>query len=309
MSVTLNIISGPSIGRRIFIRRGQIAKVGRTERADFSIPGDSDMVEVHFAIETVGPRCLIRNLSDAAETLVNGAAVSQARLQTGDTVTAGQTAFQVTVEGDPTPGREEDEEDADAASSPPNRPPAPPQAADYCRPLKMTDPANDLLQDGMSPGDYLSLLIEKELYPDALRFLAFWLPKPVAVGWGCDCVQEVTGGKLATADQAALSAARAWAKAPTEPNRRAAESAATQTQFSGPASWLALGAFWSGGSLAAPDLPPVPPPEALTAEALTGSLMMVATQNEPMKATNRYQTFLRTGQQLIPKPATPGSRP
>lgn len=301
MSVSLQVTSGPSIGMRIHVVRGQIVKFGRTDWADYSFPTDGSMADVHFSVHTNGPLYQIRDISSGAGTLVNGAPIKEAALHTGDMVFAGKTTFSVIVEGESAPIRHPVPADtvAEELSKAAESPPTPVQATEFCRALKMSDQAKELLRDGMEPVDYLRLLIESQLYPDGLRFLAFWLPKPTAVAWACECVEQTCGEGLTPPDQTALSAAQQWAVDPCEANRRSAEAAATLTAYSGAASWLALSAFWSGGSLAAPELPVVPPGEALTAEAITGAFMLAATQKEPLKAADRYQEFLIRGQQLI----------
>ena len=51
MQVILQAIDGPAAGTRFAMRRGQIARIGRTAWADFSVPADAAMAEVHFALE------------------------------------------------------------------------------------------------------------------------------------------------------------------------------------------------------------------------------------------------------------------
>jgi predicted component of type VI protein secretion system len=303
MPVTLHVTNGPSTARKIYVARGQILKIGRTEWADVSFPNDGTMADVHFEIHATGPACLIRDTSDGLRTLVNGAPVSEANLHTGDAVVAGETTFSVAVEGESAPVRPADQAaSAPTATSTPKSksPPPDPVAADYCRPLQLSDSAKELLKEGMKPEEYLDLVIENELYPDAVRFLAFWLPRPKAIEWGCDCVEEALAETMTPLEKSALAAARKWSKEPNESHCRAAEKAAIDTDYSGAASWLALGAFWSGDSLAPADLPPVPPGEALTAEAITGALMLAATHGKAHQAFDRYRSFLRIGQQRLP---------
>ena len=51
----------------------------------------------------------------------------------------------------------------------------------------------------------------------------------------------------------------AWVEEPGETRRRRCEAAAGKTKFDGPGSWLAMAAFWSGGSIAPDDMGDVPP--------------------------------------------------
>jgi hypothetical protein len=112
--------------------------------------------------------------------------------------------------------------------------------------------------------------------------------------WACLCVRK-TADKLAEADAAALEAGERWVRQPNEENRRGAETAARNTQFETATSWVALGAFWSGGSLSAPELPAVPPADPLTAQAVGAALMLAATSGPATEAVDRYRGFLDTG--------------
>lgn len=303
MPVTLRVTSGPSTGRKVHVARGQVAKIGRTEWADISFPNDSGMADVHFVIHEDGPTTVIKDCSGGVGTHVNGTAITEVTLHTGDVVTAGETDFAVAVEGETAPVRQPLATSGDAAedgSQKSDRPPAEKVAMDYCRQLTLSDPAKELLAEGMVPAAYLELLVENELFPDALRFLAFWLPRPSAVGWGCDCVEQILAGKLTACDQKAQDAARTWSNEPNEKNCRAAEQAAIETDHSGAPGWLALGAFWSGDSLAPPDLPLVPPGEALAVEAITAALTIAATSGDSRLVPDRYRSFLNAGRNMLP---------
>lgn len=299
MPVTLQVTNGPSNGRKIYVARGQIVKVGRTEWSDVSFPNDASMADIHFEIQAIGSECRILDSSGGKGTLVNEAPVTAATLHTGDEVKAGETSFSIAVEGEAAPAKEsaavieQDQAKSSAGSSVP-------MAADYCRSLKISDPAKELLIAGMSPDSFLELVTKNQLYSDAVRFLAFWLPRPVAVAWGCDCVEKGFAGKLTAQDRISLDAARTWAKEPTESNSRAAEKAATQSNFDGAASWIALAAFWSGTSIAPAGLPMVPPGEGLTAEAITGALIKTAALGDPGKTKDRYRAFLEEGRKRLP---------
>ena len=303
MPVTLQVTNGPSAGRKIFVSRGQISKVGRTEWADNCFPNDAKMADVHFEIRTTGNACFIHDSSAGAGTQVNGVIVTESPLHTGDTITAGDTTFYVHVDGEAAPVKPSAVKDAPASSSAPAIPENQTKqrqfAADYIGPLKIGDEAKALLQNGMLPAAYLEAIIGEELYPDAIRFLAFWLPRTEAVSWGAECVESIYGDKLTAEEKAALSAAREWSKEPIAANCRIAKKAGENTNFSGPASWIAMSAFWSGDSLAPPDMAPVPPAEGLTAEAITGALMVSATSGKPAEAIGRYQAFLDSGRKRL----------
>jgi pSer/pThr/pTyr-binding forkhead associated (FHA) protein len=288
----LEATQGAAIGRTIAVRDGQTIQVGRSNWADLSVPEDAELSPVHFELQCDWKECRIRDLQSASGTVVNDAKITAAPLRTGDRVVAGATTFTVRIEG-----QQVDSGGQDAAGE--ETTPAVTPANVYCQGLELSEEAEQLLQAGLSPDAYLDLLIAGELFPDAICFLASWLPKPVAVAWGCRCVQSVLGESLKPADQAALDAAAAWAEEPEEPRRRTAEAAANACKFDGPAACLALAAFWSGGSLAPENLDPIPPPGTATAKAVTGALMMAAPHAAPTQAPQRYRKFLDEGRQLV----------
>jgi hypothetical protein len=94
---------------------------------------------------------------------------------------------------------------------------------------------------------------------------------------------------------AALQAAEAWVFQPTEENRRAAMQKAEIAGFNTPSAWSAVAVFWSGGSMAPPEAPPVPPAERLLATAVTSAVILAAVSAEPQFADRKYRRFLEAG--------------
>jgi len=160
---------------------------------------------------------------------------------------------------------------------------------------ELTGGAAELVRPGMHPREFVSLLMEHELFADAIRFLAYALPKREAVWWGWVCARRAAGESPAPAIGAALKAAEGWISQPTEEKRRAAMAAAQSAGFGTAAGCVALAAFFSGGSIAPPDAPVIPPGEYLTAKAVGGSVLMAAVAREPEKATERFKNFVAQG--------------
>lgn len=161
-------------------------------------------------------------------------------------------------------------------------------ASDVARPLTLSDKAAQLLTPSSTPRQFFDTLVAAQLLDDALRFLAAALPKREAVGWGVQCVKEVLSKPVEPSKAKAVAAAEAWVKEPSEANRLAAGAAADAAGYDTPTGCLAAAAFWSGGSLAPPHLPPVPPKDDLTGTAVTGALMLASASApngpEPAKA-------------------------
>ncbi len=149
-------------------------------------------------------------------------------------------------------------------------------AVDVARPVKLSEPAQKLLNPTLTPRQYFDLLAAAPLTDDAVRFLAAALPKREAVGWGVVCLKELLPKPLPPADAKALASAETWVKDPSEGNRRAAGAAAEVAGYGTPAGSLAAAAFWSGGSIAPANLDPVPPRDDLTGIAVAGALILAA---------------------------------
>jgi hypothetical protein len=166
-------------------------------------------------------------------------------------------------------------------------------AAEVCKRFALSEAAKPLLRETMAPRAFLDVLLQKGLYPDAIRFLAYALPKREAVWWASQCLRQA--GPAGVPQAAAIQAAETWAAAPTEENRRAAQPAADAAGLDSPAGCAALGAFFSGGSLAPPTVAPVPPAEDLTAKCAAGAVLVAAVQKEPEKAAEKYRKFCALG--------------
>jgi hypothetical protein len=167
-----------------------------------------------------------------------------------------------------------------------------PTAPEACRDIELTPPAKALLTPQIGVADFLAALIAAELWRDAVQFMARALPKREAVWWGCLAARSVTGDDTPPPAVAALEAAEAWVYQPSEEKRRAAMEKAQATKFDHPGIWAAVGAFWSGGSMAPPNLPPVPPADHLTSVAIHGAVSLAAVAKEPEKAPEKYRRFL-----------------
>ena len=170
---------------------------------------------------------------------------------------------------------------------------------DLCERAKLGEEAKALLKDEYTPRQFLELLIGKELFLDAIRFLAYVLPKREAVGWGCLCVRQILGTQDASKISEAHVAVERWVSNPDEENRRAAKIAADKEGLQSPSACLALAAFLSGGSIAPANLEPVAPPDHITPQVVAGAIIVCAVKNQPEKAPEKYRVFLQKGMALM----------
>jgi hypothetical protein len=159
----------------------------------------------------------------------------------------------------------------------------------------VSDAARKLLRPDLTPAQYLETLMEQQKYPDAIRFLAYALPKREAVWWACGCVRGTLDATCPPAVQTALQAAEKWVVDPSDDNRRAAMPAAESAGLAEPAGCVAAACFWSGGSLAPPNLAAVAPAPHLTAHVVAAALLLAAVRTEPERAMEKQRKFLQLG--------------
>lgn len=326
MQLVMQRMEGEHAGRRILLRPGQAASVGRTEQADYSFPDDPEMSAMHFALRCLDRRWQIEDLHSTSGTWVNGARVSQAFLAHADQVRAGRSLFVVQLGSQPVPPsasvRETARESAtlrrtSAAPVHDTLPPAPPAhltlgagfateaVGELARRAQIGEQAVDMVAADMTPDAVVAALEQHQLPLDAIRFLAQALPPRDRVRWAARCVRAASGDALAPGDAAALRVADAWVDDPTEEARRAAHAAAEAGEFSSAASWVAMAVFWSDGSMAPPQAPAVPADPAYAGQAAAGAVMLAAVVDPPEKAPERHQQFIAWGREAG-VPASPG---
>jgi hypothetical protein len=160
---------------------------------------------------------------------------------------------------------------------------------------ELGEEAMALLRPELHPLDFVALLMEKTLYPDAVRFIAHALPKREAVWWGWVCARRAAGENPPPKIKAALDATEKWIAQPNEDNRRSAMAAAQKAELGTAAGCAGLAAFFSTGSLAPPDAPVVPPGEFLAAKAVSGAVIFAAVASEPEKAPEKFRSFVAQG--------------
>ena len=302
MLVVLQATSVNARPQRLQLRAHQVAKVGRSEWADFSFSNDMAMADVQFEIRSTAGSCVVRSLSTEPPTLVNGEEIETIAIHDGDRIEAGQTKFLVRIEGDRTATVAPET----VVSVDPPSPTIPPvtiakpaelSLVATCAYLEFADDVGGMAATAKSSDDLIATLARQEKFQDALRLRAHLLTKQQAVWWGCLCVRDLDA-PLPAAQMVALRAAANWAGEPDETRRRAAEQSAESAKFSGIGAMLALSAFWSDGSMAPEGNPDVPPDERLTSQGVSAALVTAAYHGDPTKSPDRFHAFLAKGQDI-----------
>lgn len=97
MRVTLEVVSGPHVGKRVVLMSGQSATFGRTPQADYQFASDLLMSGRHFAVELKADSCVVRDLDSRNGTFVDDKRVLERTISSGSVILAGETKFAVTT--------------------------------------------------------------------------------------------------------------------------------------------------------------------------------------------------------------------
>lgn len=138
----------------------------------------------------------------------------------------------------------------------------------------------DLGQDARAaPSSFFDGLRQAGRLADAAFFLGQALPRYETVAWGARAVRDLRGDGLGRGPEAdALKAALLWVQDPSESRRRVAFEAAQKARDDSPERLAALAAFFSGGSMAPNDCPPVPAPKEAAGRFAAGAVVLAATR-------------------------------
>lgn len=173
--------------------------------------------------------------------------------------------------------------------------------AEICGDFELQEEAKAHLSGEPMPHEFVDRLVRARLYADAMRFLAYGMPRREAVWWAYLCVSSVPDCCDEEIAAEAIQVAEAWVKNPTEENSEAALEAGNRHNFEmpgAPAAWTAMAAGWSGEESVTTEQEDIPaPPEHLTAHAASGAIILAATDN-PGQANKVYREFLDKGVQI-----------
>src|SRR6188474_1412912 len=122
--------------------------------------------------------------------------------------------------------------------------------------LQLDDQGRSALAGCKDAVEALDRLERAGLLIEATRLVAHALPPREAVWWACACSQHTASSGDNPAVEAKLrAAAEEWVRHQTDELRRAAMAEAEKAGFSSSEAWAAVAAFWSGDSMAPPEVP------------------------------------------------------
>lgn len=155
---------------------------------------------------------------------------------------------------------------------------------------------------GIAPADTDCIALLRSLTADAawhpaIALCAYILPRREAVWWGCRSLRAMQ--QLSPAEVAILGAAEAWVRQPEDAQRRAALALGASSDAGLPATWMALAAGWSGGSIVPPELGYVRAPAEQTARAVRAGMLMAITRLPPAALRDSLGPSIESGIGLV----------
>ena len=171
-------------------------------------------------------------------------------------------------------------------------------AAEIVQGCDLSEDAAALLPARPEAAPFLAALMERALWVDAVRFLAFALPIREGVWWACLAARATLPADAPPGWELCIAAAEAWVYRPDDEARRAVFPLAEAIGFQSPAGYAGLAAFWSGGSLAPPDMPEVPPAPGLCPTAVAAAVLAAAVLRDPVKAEGKYRAAMSSGMDI-----------
>ena len=134
-----------------------------------------------------------------------------------------------------------------------------------------SEPANALLQPNWQPAYAIEQLQQAELTRDAIQLIAHGLPVMSAIRWGLFVLQQHPDSK----NDPILECVTNWLSSPNETLRIRAQQLAERVGLDTAPGWLGYSVFWSGtGSIVAPELPVVLPPDNMVGHAINAAILL-----------------------------------
>jgi uncharacterized protein DUF6931 len=165
--------------------------------------------------------------------------------------------------------------------------------------LQLDEQGRSALAGAKDAIEALDRLERAELLIEATRLIAHALPAREAIWWACACSRyTAASGSDPAAEAKMREAAEEWVRKPTDEHRRAAMKQAEAMGFGSPEAWAAVGAFWSGDSMAPPEAPKVPPQPHFTGLAVAGSVALAAARGPAVRRDDRLVRFLASAKDI-----------
>lgn len=164
---------------------------------------------------------------------------------------------------------------------------------------------DEALLAGVTPGashrTVVQHLVSAAQFPEAVKFVAFALPRREGVWWAWVTAKRAAGADVPPPIKASLEATERWIAQPTDANRRAAFALAEKADLGTPAGCAGAAAFFAGDSIAPPDVQALPPGPYDCNKMIANAVILAAVITEPEMAPEKFFQSLQQGLEVIGK--------
>lgn len=179
----------------------------------------------------------------------------------------------------------------------------PPSVAWLAERARVPDDAQPLVAAAVDGAALVQALTANAKPAEALRVIAAALPPREGVWWAWVSARHAAqltapGGTPTPAVTAALAAVERWIANPDEEGRRAAWAAGERAGLETAAGCTAAAVFFTSGSVAPPDIAPVPPPAGID-RMLVGNAVALAAAANPAHFEALAGAYLAQGLEVV----------
>lgn len=154
---------------------------------------------------------------------------------------------------------------------------------------------------GASHRAVVQQLVSASRFPEAIKLVAFSLPRREGVWWAWVTAKRASGAEPAPPLKASLDATEQWIAQPTDANRRQAFDLAQKADLGTPAGCAGAAAFFAGESIAPVNVQALPPGPYDCAKMISNAVVLAGLVNEPEKAPEKFFTSIQQGLDVIGK--------
>lgn len=295
----LHLMDGPWKQRRFMLQPGETVRIGSGDLADLSIP-DPRLAELQLEFVLTDGLCQVRNLEPANEMLINGSLCGSANLNNGDSIQVAGAVLSLTLpesfqsEAPSTPNHQPmGSQDASQASPPMQRQ----SLHELAETLGFPSDVTSMLTQSDTRASFLEKLVRDNQHAAAVLLIASSLSHAQALRWARKLLEDLQVEPRIPLETDRMEQIDQWLNAPDDTLRRSIHEKVLADDFQSPWSWLGLGVFWSGKSIAPHGLPDVPPDRFLSSKGIYAALQICALQ-DPKNAIDRYLHMIQTGTEL-----------
>jgi hypothetical protein len=296
----LQLMDGPWMARRFILQPGETIRVGSGDLADLSIP-DTRLAQLQLEFVLANGICQLTNLEPANEMLVNGNLCKSANLTSGDSIQVAGALLSLTLpdsfQSQPAlaPNHSSDDSQDSNDLSPPTETLS---LHELVEAVGFPADVSSMLTQSDTTTSFLAKLVAANQHASAILLIASSLPKDQALRWARRTLEDLQIDSKTTWEADRMEQIDRWIETPNDATRRSVHEMVSSDDFQNPWSWLGLAVFWSGKSIAPPNLPDVPPDRFLMSKGIYAALQICALQ-DPKNAISRYLHMIQTGIELI----------